>query len=47
MIPVTPNTLAIEQSREAQTLGDLAFMNNLIASLWLADDESADLFTLY
>jgi hypothetical protein len=43
VIAMPPHTLAIKQRREAQTLGDLALGDNLVAALGLPDDESADL----
>lgn len=43
MIPVTPNTLALEEGREAQILRHLVFRDDIVGAFGLADDEFADL----
>lgn len=43
MIPMSPDTLPLEQGREAQIRRHLVFGNDFVGAFWLTDDEFADL----
>lgn len=43
MISVSPDTLALEDSREAQILGHLILRDDIIRAFGLANDEFANL----
>jgi hypothetical protein len=43
MVSVSANTLALEDSREAQVLGYLILRNDVVCAFRLADDEFTDL----
>lgn len=43
MVSVSPDTLALEDGREAQILGHLILRDDIIRAFGLANDELADL----
>ena len=43
MVSVSANTLALEDSREAQVLGYLVFRDDVVGALGLTNDELTDL----
>lgn len=43
MVPMPPDTLALEQLREAKTSRNLILMHEFITVFWFANDELTDL----
>jgi hypothetical protein len=43
MVSVSPNTLSLEDLREAQVLGHLVFRDDVVGTFGLAYDKLADL----
>jgi hypothetical protein len=43
MVSMPPDTLALEERREAQSLWDFTLGNPVVATFWFSDDELTDL----